>query len=234
MPISCALCVISAAKFDSVPPIFSATATATSLAERVTIALIASSTLIDSPGGDAELRGLLVRRVLGDRDPRRQAQRAFVELLEQHIERHHLGERRGVAQRVLVDAPDLAAGVGVDDDRRILVGLDLGGDAGGEMRGRPGAGDVMVAVVEVVAPVRLGRSASAREDRHRGAKAGGARRQTENTLTPLTAHHDAPLTLAQRRRPKAAALQNAHSQGAYGIAVTPRLMESPPFAPVAT
>jgi hypothetical protein len=46
MPSSRAFCVIRCAKFDSVPAMFSATATATSFADSVTRALTASATRI--------------------------------------------------------------------------------------------------------------------------------------------------------------------------------------------
>ena len=49
IPSSRARCVIMRAKFDSVPPNASPTTTATSLAERTTRALIASSTVILLP-----------------------------------------------------------------------------------------------------------------------------------------------------------------------------------------
>ena len=79
-------------------------ATATSLAERVTIALIASSTLIVSPGSTPSLEGSCAAACseIGICDLQRHG--AFVELLEQEIERHHLGDRGGVAQSVLADA----------------------------------------------------------------------------------------------------------------------------------
>ena len=88
-----------------------------SLAERVTTALIASSTLIVSPGRKAEFRGLLRGRVLGDRNSRSQRHCAAVELFEQEVERHHLGDRSGMTQSVLGGRIERLARVGVDDDR---------------------------------------------------------------------------------------------------------------------
>ena len=108
-----------------VPPIVSATATAMSLAERVTIALIASSTEIESPGGTPSFEGSCAAACSETGIARGQRQLAAFELLEQQIERHHLGQRGGMAQGVLVDAPDLAAGVGVDDDGGIFAGVDF-------------------------------------------------------------------------------------------------------------
>ena len=49
---------------------------------------------------------------------------AAFETLKQQVERHHLGDRGGVAQAVLVDAIKRAAAVRVDDDRREDGGID--------------------------------------------------------------------------------------------------------------
>ena len=57
MPNSCAFIVIIAAKRLSLPPIFSANATAMSLAECTAIACMASSTVIWSPGCRPSLVG---------------------------------------------------------------------------------------------------------------------------------------------------------------------------------
>ena len=116
MPRACALRVIISAKALSSRPIASAIATATSLAERVTIALIAFSTEIVSPGSRPSFEGSCAAACSEIGNLRLQRQGAFVELLEQKIERHHLGDRGGVAQVVLVHAVERAPGVGVDDD----------------------------------------------------------------------------------------------------------------------
>ena len=83
-------------------PIASAIATATSLAERVTTALIASSTEIVSPGGTPSLEGSCAAACseIGIARPKRHC--ALSSCFEQQIERHHLGQRSGMAQPVLV------------------------------------------------------------------------------------------------------------------------------------
>ena len=92
----------------------------------------------------AELGGRLGGGVLGDRQLDLQRQRAFLELLEQEIERHHLGQRSGMAQFVLVDAVEHAAAVGVDDDggesRIGRRGLPARGVTGVGSRGQRGLG----------------------------------------------------------------------------------------------
>ena len=44
--------------------------------------------------------------------------RAALELLEQEVERHHLGDRGGMAEPVFGDRVERAPAIGVDDDRR--------------------------------------------------------------------------------------------------------------------
>ncbi len=76
----------------------SATATAMSLADLVTIALIASSTRIDDPARRPSLEGACGRGVGGNRNFVARGGAALFQLFEQQIERHHLGDRGGMAQ----------------------------------------------------------------------------------------------------------------------------------------
>ena len=118
-------------------------------------------------GFEPELRGLLGGGVLGDRNLRLQGHRAFVELLEQQVEGHHLGQRRRVARLVLIGGVEGPTGVGVDDDRRE-----------GRIGGGRGARDVMIGVMVVTPISRLGggrseaqqgkRRAGRRGDGHKG------------------------------------------------------------------
>ena len=66
----------------------------------------------------AELRGLLRSGVRGDRNLGLKRHRAAIELLEQQVERHHLGDRGRMAQSVLVRRIERLAAIGVDDERR--------------------------------------------------------------------------------------------------------------------
>ena len=69
-------------------------------------------------GLDAELRRFLRRGVLGDRNPRLERHGALVELLEQQIERHHLGDRGGMPEPIFGDRIEGAPAVGVDHNGR--------------------------------------------------------------------------------------------------------------------
>ena len=119
--------VIWSAKASSEPPRFSATTTATSLADFVTSAWIASSTSIVSPGSRPSFDGAWRGGVGGDPQRRLEGDPAALELLEQEIERHHLGDGGGMAQRVLVLGVQDAAGLGVDHHGG--VGRAVGGAA---------------------------------------------------------------------------------------------------------
>ena len=68
-------------------------------------------------GLDAELRWRLLGRMDGDLERRVEPDRAGVEPLEQQVERHDLGQRSRMAQRVGVRRLEHLAGVAVDDDR---------------------------------------------------------------------------------------------------------------------
>ena len=119
MPSARALRVIWRANSSSEPARFSATTTAASLADRVTMPLIASSTVMvppsrspslvgDWPAACSETLQLAVERELAGFQP-----------LEQHVERHDLGERCRMADRVGVGRMQDRAGVGIDHDRGV-------------------------------------------------------------------------------------------------------------------
>ena len=99
---------------SSEPPRFSATTTATSLADFVTSALMASSTAMVAPGRRPSLEGAWREALRRDREGRVEGDPAALELLEQQVEGHHLGDRGRMAQRVLVLRMQDAAGLGVD------------------------------------------------------------------------------------------------------------------------
>ena len=120
MPIWRALAVIIAAKLSSVPPRYSAIATATSLADLVTTARSPLSTSIESPRLKPILVGGARAGMVRHRDQRRPGDAAGFHRLEQQIKRHHLGQRRRDAgrfgRRLIKHRPARP----VDDDRRIL------------------------------------------------------------------------------------------------------------------
>jgi hypothetical protein len=93
------LAVILRANPDSVPPKYSARAADASLAE-----------LGGRPRGG----------VLGKRNTRLLVDLAGFHRLEDHVERHHLGERGGIARRVGIGGMQRLAGIGVDNDRRVF------------------------------------------------------------------------------------------------------------------
>ena len=92
-------------------------------------------------GPHAELRGGHGGRVTRDLELRIELQVAALDLLEQEVERHHLGDGGGVTQLVLALGVQDAAGIGIDDER-------------GERR-RVDAADHLVALRPVV-PASLG------------------------------------------------------------------------------
>ena len=118
MPSAWAFCVISLAKPSSSPPRFSATVTAASLADLVTMPLMASSTADGLAGLEIELGRILFGGVFGNLQLRVEPDLAGVEALEQEIKRHHLGQRRGMAQGVGVRGFEYGAAIAVDHDRR--------------------------------------------------------------------------------------------------------------------
>ena len=67
-----------------------------------------------------KLRGRLFRRVGGNRDLRRPREAAVLQRLEHQIERHHLGQRGGIARLVRGNRIENLAVLGVYHDRRIF------------------------------------------------------------------------------------------------------------------
>ena len=100
-----------AAKPETLPPICSATTTATSLADFVTSARIASSTLMVVPAFTPSLDGGLLRRVRRNCKLGRKGEPLRLELLEEHVKRHHLGQRRRVAPGVGVLGKECFPGI---------------------------------------------------------------------------------------------------------------------------
>ena len=107
------------AKVSSSPPIASATTTAASFADLVTSARIASSTERVWPGSSPSLEGACCEAWSETSSRESRPQLAGFDLLEQQIERHDLGERGRMPQRVGVGGVQHAARIGVDHDRRI-------------------------------------------------------------------------------------------------------------------
>ena len=68
---------------------------------------------------EAELGRALARCEFGDAEPRRHGEPAALQFAEKQIERHHLGERGGPAQRVGLLRIEHLARLGIDDDRRV-------------------------------------------------------------------------------------------------------------------
>ena len=116
MPSARALAVISLANSSSLPASASATITATSLADLVTIARIAVSTAIESPGFKPNLDGACAAAWAETVISVAELNLARFRALEQQIERHDFGERCGVAWTVGIGRLQHGAGVGVDDD----------------------------------------------------------------------------------------------------------------------
>ena len=159
-------------------------------------------------GARPELGRLLRGGVLGDRDLRSQGQRALVELLEQQVERHHLGDRRGMARRVLVDAVERAAGIGVDDDRRE-------GGVGGRVAG-------VMDVVMVVTPPRASAGAVSAPTSASVAQAPSANlKNREPGDWKPTQRHCRPVELTRRiSLGGPGPLRDAHCRKGYADAVT--------------
>src|SRR5215831_7275053 len=118
MPSALAFKVISLAKSASLPPMASATTTAASFADLVTSPLIASSTLMVWLALRPSFVGFCSAACI-------EIELAGLELLEQQVERHDLGQRRRVARFVRVDLVQHEARFVIDHDgriRRMIVG----------------------------------------------------------------------------------------------------------------
>ncbi len=72
---------------------------------------------------EADLRGGLARGEGGNRQLGVEPQLAALQLLEEHVERHHLGDRGREARRVGVSRLQNAAGVHIDDDGGVGRGV---------------------------------------------------------------------------------------------------------------
>ena len=119
MPSWRAFCVISWAKRASLPAMCSATATATSLADLVISALMASIRSISAPSSTSSLVGAAIGRVGGEADLGAVAEPALLDRLEDQVQRHQLGERGREPQLVGGDLVQHAARVGVDHEHRM-------------------------------------------------------------------------------------------------------------------
>ncbi len=131
------------AKAISEPAMASASTTATSFDEWTAIAWMASSTRMSLPAFSAELGGRLARRVARHVQHLAMRQPPGLDLLEGDVERHHLGERGGMAAPVGVLRVKDLAGIGVDDDAgiaRIADGARLGMRQGRNVEAGCGAG----------------------------------------------------------------------------------------------
>ena len=109
------------AKRASVPPKCSAIATATSLADLVISAFIASIRAMVSPGSRSSLVGGGGGGLVDDLDPGCVGGAALLDRLERQIERHDLGQRGGIARLVGLVGMQHRAVVGIDDHRGMAV-----------------------------------------------------------------------------------------------------------------
>ena len=132
MPSARALRVIMRANFASSSPSASATTTATSFADFVTSARMASSTRMVWPGCNPSFDGACMAALRGDIEIGAEFDLAGLEPLEQQIERHDLGERCRVTRAVGAVFVQHRAGIGIDDDRRIGRRGMCGGGAGAD------------------------------------------------------------------------------------------------------
>ena len=76
-------------------------------------------------GVEIELRGSDRRRRLGNRNFVRHLEPAGLDSLERQVERHHFGERGGVANRIAVVVVQNSARIGVKDHRGVALGPSL-------------------------------------------------------------------------------------------------------------
>ena len=164
MPSARALRVMCLANVSSSPASASATTTAASLADLVTSALIASSTSSVWPGRTPSLVGACEAASEEHRHLRVELDFAGLKLLEQHVERHDLGQRRRVPQAVGAGFVQRLAGLGVDH---------VGGvpRAGGDLLVRLRLVDLGVVIlfdVALAAGAGVGRIGGDRQRRHHG------------------------------------------------------------------
>ena len=121
-------------------------AAATSLAERATSACRPCSTVMPWPGPRPSLEGGLARATSRQGHGRGQREPAGLQLLEDEVDRHHLGERGGIPEGPGIAVQQRLAGGGVD--HHVGAGLDGAGRRGyrgdlgmrGGSRGRSGRG----------------------------------------------------------------------------------------------
>ena len=180
----------------------------------------------------AELRGLLRRGVRGDRNLGLKRHRAAIELLEQQVERHHLGDRGRMAQSVLVRRIERLAAIGVDDERRKR---GRSGNRGDRLADEMDAPAMRVACVKrrmrhgrviAVMPIMMRLGGPAGEEKGRTGDQAG-RRQTgkpaDSRATATQRHERALFDFTQRLRPSRPPLRNSHGRERYVGAVTRRL-----------
>ena len=144
-----------------------------------------------------ELGRRLARGVRGHRNRQFERQAAFFKLLEQQIERHHLGERGRMARLVVARGVEGAAGVFVDDDR------GEGRIAGGGGRSARGGGpiDGAIGLVDLLAPVmRLGLRGEHRKGGAENTNPGQKGHESRPGFRK-TQRHELPLEPIQRTAP---------------------------------
>ena len=180
---------------------------------------------------EAELRGLLRGGVFGDRNLRMERHCALVELFEQEVERHHLGDRSRMAQSVFISRVERPAAVGVDDNRGKRRRSGNGRDrSSGVMMMRVMRDRVVVRVmrdrVGAMVSIMMGlrRRAGDREGRGGDQRRRRQTNESADSRTPATQRHERALfNSTQRLRPSRPPLRHAHRNRRYGDAVTRRL-----------
>ena len=160
MPSACALRVIISAKLSSSPPMVLCDSHRDVVGRARDDRLDRVFDAEALAGVEAEFGRRLARRVRRHRNRRFETEATLVELFEQEIERHHLGERRRMAQFVFAGRIERAARISVDDDRGV---------------GRIGRGSPLMAnVVASVTPMtRFGRTGENSNRGERDTNTGG-------------------------------------------------------------
>ena len=138
MPSRAAVSVMRWAKAASEPEIRSPNAVATSLAERATRACSACSTVIDPPGATPSFEAGLALARLRKGHRRGQGQAAGLQLLEDDVDRHHLGERGRIPEGAGIALQQGLAGGGID--HHVGAGHDRPGRRGHRGDLGPGGG----------------------------------------------------------------------------------------------